>query len=381
MYKDKKVYVIIVAAGSGKRMGSDIPKQFLKIGGKTIVETAAIKFNNVEYVDEIIVVTGNAYLEKTKDLLAQSNCTKVTNVICGGKERQDSVYNGLKAIKNGESHDIILIHDGARPFILEETIIETIERVYIDKAVVVGVKTKDTIMGINNNGDTRNLQRDLLYNVQTPQGFYKELIFMAYEQAYNDNFYGTDDASLVNRLGHHISVVNGEYSNIKITTKEDLPMETRIGSGYDVHRLVEGRKLFLGGVEIPFEKGLLGHSDADVAIHSLMDALLGAAGLGDIGKHFPDNDEKYKGISSIMLLDHVKKLITDEGYTVSNADITIIAQRPKIAKYIPAMKKIIAETLDINPDKINIKGTTTEKLGFVGREEGIASEAVCLLTR
>ena len=155
----------------------------------------------------------------------------------------------------------------------------------------------------------------------------------------------------------------------------------RIGSGYDVHGLVEDRPLFLCGVEIPHDRGLLGHSDADVALHALMDAMLGAAALGDIGKHFPDTDERYRGISSLRLLEEVRKMLAKEGFFVGNADITIIAQKPKIASYIPQMRKAIAETLKIEENKINIKGTTTEKLGFVGREEGIAAEAVCVLYR
>ena len=155
----------------------------------------------------------------------------------------------------------------------------------------------------------------------------------------------------------------------------------RVGMGYDVHRLVEDRDLIIGGVKIPYEKGLLGHSDADVALHALMDAMLGAAALGDIGKHFPDTDERYRGISSLRLLEEVRKMLAKEGFFVGNADITIIAQKPKIASYIPQMRKAIAETLKIEENKINIKGTTTEKLGFVGREEGIAAEAVCVLYR
>ena len=155
----------------------------------------------------------------------------------------------------------------------------------------------------------------------------------------------------------------------------------RTGHGYDVHRLTENRDLILGGVKIPYEKGLLGHSDADVLVHAVMDALLGAAALGDIGKHFPDTDEKYRGISSVILLEKVKSLISDAGYTVGNADITVIAQKPKIASYIPAMRKNIAETLGIEIERVNVKGTTTEKLGFVGRCEGIACEAVCILYR
>ena len=198
---------------------------------------------------------------------------------------------------------------------------------------------------------------------------------------------GTDEGMLVEHLGEKVPIVEGDYANIKITTREDFPenrfmkKDIRIGTGYDVHRLTEGRKLVLGGVEIPYEKGLLGHSDADVLLHALMDALLGAACLGDIGQHFPDSDERYRGISSLKLLGKVKSLISDSGYFVGNADITVIAQKPKIASYIPAMRKNIAETLGIEIERVNVKGTTTEKLGFVGRCEGIACEAVCILYR
>lgn len=203
----------------------------------------------------------------------------------------------------------------------------------------------------------------------------------AYEKAFADGFYGTDDAGLVERLGHPVELVMGKYDNIKVTTREDMPMENRIGTGYDVHRLTEGRKLILGGEEIPFERGLLGHSDADVLIHAVMDAMLGAAAMGDIGQHFPDTDEAYKGASSMVLLASVKEKIQEAGYKVGNLDVTVIAQRPKIRPYIDSMKRNIADVLKLEEERINIKGTTTEKLGFEGREEGIAAQAVCLLYR
>ena len=208
-----------------------------------------------------------------------------------------------------------------------------------------------------------------------------ELIKRAFEKAYTDNYYGTDDAVLVERLGKEVSIARGSYSNIKITTREDLPLNVRVGMGYDVHKLTEERKLILCGVNIPFEKGLLGHSDADVAVHALMDAMLGAAAMGDIGRHFPDTDERYKGISSIILLKKVKELIDQEGYTVGNVDITIMAQKPKLAPYIEEMRKNVAGVLKLEIGDVNVKATTTEKLGFVGREEGIAAEAVCIINR
>ncbi|MBQ8562832.1 MAG: 2-C-methyl-D-erythritol 2,4-cyclodiphosphate synthase [Firmicutes bacterium] len=226
---------------------------------------------------------------------------------------------------------------------------------------------------------SRTLDRKSLFQVQTPQGFASEILREAYEQAYRDGFLGTDDASLVERLGYRIALTEGDYANIKITTREDLPMEIRVGTGYDVHRLTEGRKLILGGVDIPYEKGLAGHSDADVMVHALMDAMLGAAGLGDIGRHFPDTDPQYKGISSLKLLQIVNQRLHEAGYELGNADVTIIAQKPKLAGYIRQMEENLAQALAADCRQINVKATTTEKLGFTGRGEGIAAEAVCII--
>jgi 2-C-methyl-D-erythritol 4-phosphate cytidylyltransferase/2-C-methyl-D-erythritol 2,4-cyclodiphosphate synthase len=207
------------------------------------------------------------------------------------------------------------------------------------------------------------------------------MIISAYAKAYREGFYGTDDASLVERAGEAIHIIDGLYENIKITTREDMPanIEMRVGTGFDAHALAAGRKLVLGGIEIPFDKGLLGHSDADVLIHAVIDALLGAAGCRDIGAHFPDSDEKTKNISSLLLLKEIAKVIKTKDYEIGNIDATVIAEKPKIAPYVEKMIKAMAEALDIPEDRINIKGTTTEKLGFPGREEGIAAQAVCTL--
>ena len=215
--------------------------------------------------------------------------------------------------------------------------------------------------------------------VQTPQGFRFDLLMNAYEKAYADGYYGTDDASLVERIGVHPALVEGSYANIKLTTREDLPSVTRIGKGFDVHRLVEERKCIIGGVDIPNKKGLLGHSDADVLTHAIMDALLGAAALGDIGRIFPDSDEQFKDADSIKMLEQVGYMIREKGYGISNIDATVICERPKISPYVEEMIENIAKALKIDSDRINIKGTTTEKLGFTGRKEGIAAEAVCIL--
>ena len=374
MYKDKQVTAIITAAGKGSRMGASLPKQFLKIGNKTILEKAILPFEEAECIDHILVVSGAEFVEVCQDIC--QGMTKVRNVIAGGKERQDSVNNALKLVEEG----YVLIHDGARPHITEKVILNVLEDVSKVGAAVAAVPVKDTIRQQCEDGG-KTLKRSELYSVQTPQGFEVSLIKEAFAKAYEDGFYGTDDAGLVDRMGKTVAISEGDYANIKITTKEDMPVEVRIGTGFDVHRLVEGRKCIICGVDIPFERGLLGHSDADVALHALMDAMLGAAALGDIGKHFPDTDPKYKGISSIKLLEYVNQFIAAEGYSLGNADVTIMAQKPKMLPHIQEMRENIAKALNVPVSAINVKATTTEKLGFVGREEGIAAEAVCILNR
>lgn len=374
MYKGKRVTAIITAAGKGSRMGAPLPKQFLKIGSQTILEKSIIPFQTAEFIDDILVVAGSEYVEHCKVLCC--NIDKVKGVIEGGKERQDSVWNALKGLTDG----YVLIHDGARPFITEKVIFNVLKDAAEVGAAVAAVPVKDTIRQQKDHGGL-TLKRSELYSVQTPQGFEVGLIKNAFNKAFEEGFYGTDDAGLVDRLGIDVAVSEGDYANIKITTKEDMPMEVRVGTGFDVHRLVEGRKCIVCGVEIPFEKGLLGHSDADVALHALMDAMLGAAALGDIGKHFPDTDPKYEGISSIKLLKYVNEFVAEQGYRLGNADVTIMAQKPKMLPHIEQMRKNIAEALGVELSNINVKATTTEKLGFVGREEGIAAEAVCILNR
>lgn len=376
MYRDNRVIAIIAAAGRGKRLGSSLPKQFLKVRGRTILEMSVEAFEQNKYVDEIFVAANADYCEFTEKLCR--GFSKLKKIVAGGAERQDSVRAALDCLR-GEN-GIVLVHDAARPFVSEAVINAVIEGTADFGAAIPTVPAKDTIRQIDGTG-SRTLQRETLARVQTPQGFRISLLKHAFEKAQAEGFLGTDDASLVERMGINISMVQGEDANRKITTREDLETEMRIGTGYDVHRLVEGRPLVLCGEQIPYEKGLLGHSDADVALHALMDAMLGAAGLGDIGKHFPDTDERYRGISSMKLLQKTAELLREAGYFLGNADITIIAQRPKIAGYIPKMRANIAEIMNCDENKINIKGTTTEKLGFVGREEGIASEAVCILYR
>ena len=389
MYNDKRITVIIAAAGSGKRMGGGIPKQYLSIGGMPILIKTIKAFETNAFIDAILVVTNVEYMNFFKDELARFGIENI-DVVAGGDQRQDSVYNGLKAMP--KDTDYVIIHDGARPFVSKEIIADTLDAVLEKNAVVAAVPVKDTITRQvltkkkslapeKSFAGLEYFDRNSMFAVQTPQAFEKKLIMKAYKLAYKDGFYGTDEGMLVERLGHPVHIVNGAYLNIKITTKEDLPMENRIGSGYDVHRLTAGRKLILGGINIPFEKGLLGHSDADVLVHAIMDALLGAAALGDIGKHFPEDKDEFKDISSMVLLKRVHQILLSEGYNISNIDATIICQQPKISPYIGDMITNIGEVLGIAENRISIKATTTEKLGFTGREEGIAAEAVCLLNK
>lgn len=389
MYQRKKIGVIIVAAGSGTRMGGGIPKQFRELGGIPILTRAAEAFFKHPLVDDIFIVTKSEYRSFCKDkILAPFGLT--AGVVTGGVRRQDSVKNGLQALPSDT--DFVLVHDGARPFVSERLITDCIEMVVRTQAAVAAVSVKDTVKRCEDGVFAETPERSTLYNVQTPQCFSVTLLREAFQKAEEDGFSGTDDSILVERMCKKVYLVKGEYSNIKITTEEDMltgeaiaskqggaAVNYRIGTGYDVHRLVEGRRLILGGVEIPYEKGLLGHSDADVLLHAVMDALLGAAGLGDIGQHFPDSDDTYKGISSLELLARTRELLLKQGAAVGNVDCTVIAQQPRLAAYIPQMRNRISETLHLRPEQINVKATTTEKLGFCGRGEGIAAEAAAMV--
>ncbi|NLD20609.1 MAG: 2-C-methyl-D-erythritol 2,4-cyclodiphosphate synthase [Clostridiales bacterium] len=381
MYQNKKVAVIIAAAGKGTRIGGPIPKQFLKIGGEPVLLKTLKAFSSLDEVDYIFIVANEEYVDYCQALVAENGIGKVEGVVKGGGHRQDSVYNALQEVNRkrpGVAH--VLIHDGARPFVSEEIILNVIKATAEEGAAVACVAMKNSVRKAQD-GVSQSVDRRDYFSVQTPQGFKKAILIEAYDKALQDGYYGTDDAGLVERVGYRVKMVSGDYQNIKITTKEDLPMENRVGTGFDVHRLVSERKLVLGGVEIFFEKGLEGHSDADVLVHALMDALLGAAALGDIGRHFPDSNHAYKGISSMVLLERVGELLSENFFSIGNVDVTVIAQRPKISPYIDGMRENISQALGLEKSRINIKGTTTEKLGFTGREEGIAAEAVCSIYR
>ena len=316
-------------------------------------------------------------------------------VVLGGADRQESVCRGLAAT-NPEA-DYVAIHDGARPLVTADVIARTLESAQTFGSGVAAVALKDTVKRVDEDSVVVDTPpRDKLRAVQTPQTFEAGLIRKAHA-AYALGERATDDAALAERMGVAVHLTEGDVENIKLTTPEDMllarqvilkregqkeekPM-MRIGHGYDVHRLVENRKLILCGVEIPYALGLLGHSDADVALHALMDALLGAAALGDIGRHFPDTDPAYKGADSGKLLDHVVALLEEKGYTVGNVDVTIICQRPKLKDYIEQMRENVARHLKVDIDCVNIKATTTEKLGFEGEGLGISSHAVACIEK
>ncbi len=373
MYKGKKVVAIIAAGGSGTRLGANKPKQFIKLNGEPMLCKTTDVFEKNSYVDGICVVTNKDYINTTKDML--KGYSKVLEVISGGAQRQDSVAEGLRRVKESmPDYEYVLIHDAVRPFVTAEIIESCLEETEIVGAAVAGVPVKDTIRYLG-----MTLERKELVSVQTPQGFRREIIEEAYRKAYSDGYYGTDDGGLVERLGRKVAVSEGDYANIKITTMEDLKVSSRVGIGFDVHRFAEGRKCVLGGVSIPYEKGLQGHSDADVLTHAVMDALLGAAGLGDIGKLFPDSDPEFENISSLILLERVREALEKKGFRPGNIDATVICERPKISAYTDSMRDNIAKALKISPNVVNIKGTTTEKLGFAGRGEGIAAQAITMI--
>ena len=372
---NKTVSAILVAAGASRRMGFD--KLTADLGGKTVLQRSIEAFDAHPDVTELILVAGEnrPWVEQLA-----ARCRKPVQVVRGGSTRAQSVRSGVMAAKG----ELLAIHDAARPFVSEQVITCALQAAARCGAAAPAVAVKDTIKLVKHGEQTVvecTPPREDLMAVQTPQCFDRALYLQCLEKVHSDTV--TDDCSLFEQAGCRVELTPGDYENYKITTPEDLRGEKkmRIGHGYDVHQLVEGRKLILGGVEIPYEKGLLGHSDADVLAHAVMDALLGAAALGDIGKHFPDTDPAYAGADSGRLLDHVVSLLEQKGYAVGNVDVTIICQRPKLKDYIEQMRENVAAHLKVDPDCVNVKATTTEKLGFEGEGLGISSHAVACIEK
>ena len=383
----KTISAVLVAAGSSTRMGFD--KLSFDLGGETVLHRSIRAFDQCPQIGEIVLVAG-----KNRAFVEQQavGCTKPVQIVAGGATRAESAKNGVLAA-HGE---LVAVHDAARPFVSPAVIAAVLEAAARCGAAAPAVPVKDTIkQAVPGDGKTvpeaclvhSTPDRSTLYAVQTPQCFDRTQYLAALQELDAEKArLVTDDCSLFELTGRSVQLTQGDYANLKITTREDLPRpvqkeETRmrIGHGYDVHRLVEGRKLILGGVEIPFEKGLLGHSDADVLAHAVMDAVLGAAALGDIGQHFPDNDHAYAGADSLELARHVARILSEHGYRVENIDATILCQRPKLAPHIPAMRAKLAAAFGLPVDAVSVKATTEEHLGFTGEGLGIAAHAVALI--
>ena len=372
------VTAILVAAGASRRMGFD-KLNFELPSGKTVLQASAATFDAHPRITNMVLVAGGNY---DSCAAIAKTCRKPCTVVRGGATRAESVRSGLSAA-DGE---LVAIHDAARPFVSEDVINAALDAAALTGAAAPAVPVKDTIKIASHGVVTATPDRASLYAVQTPQCFRRELYLKALGVVTGEKARAvTDDCSLFELAGLPVQLTAGDYSNLKITTREDLPAPAkgeknmRIGHGYDVHKLVENRKLILGGVEIPYEKGLLGHSDADVLLHAISDALLGAAALGDIGKHFPDTDPRYEGADSLMLLHEVGNLLAEAGYTIGNIDATILCQAPKLAPHIPTMRKNIAQTLNLPEDRVSVKATTEEHLGFTGEGLGIAAHAVAMI--
>jgi 2-C-methyl-D-erythritol 4-phosphate cytidylyltransferase / 2-C-methyl-D-erythritol 2,4-cyclodiphosphate synthase len=423
------VTAIIAAGGRGLRVGAARPKQLLAVGGRPILERTVAAFLSHPEIDAVVVALPRdlaeappEYLHSTKtftrgDGNAAARPEKSLRIVAGGERRQDSVANAFRAAD--PTSDVIVIHDAARPFVSADLIARTIAAAAEAGAAVAALQSRDTVKRIADSASpvsgvvpivAETLPRETIYLAQTPQAFRRDVLAAALAIASD----ATDEAALAEKAGHHVRIVDGEATNIKITTADDLaiaeaiaalghrsadvsarhsdqssklagvsgpkPARTgRAGTGYDLHRLVEGRPLVIGGVTIPSDRGALGHSDADVVCHAITDAILGAAGLGDIGRHFPDTDARWKDGSSLDLLQRAVALVADQGLQVGNVDVTVILERPKIKDHIDAMRGRVAEAIGVGIERVSIKGKTNEGVDAVGRGEAIAAHAIALV--
>ena len=398
-------YALIPAAGRGVRFstspGADRAggnKVYAPLGGRPLLCWTAEAFAGHAGVDGVVVVA--AADEVARCRAALDGVDRVLAVVPGGRTRQESVAVGLFAL-GGDPDDLVLVHDAARPLVPQDVIARCLRGAAAHGSAVAALPVADTLKAVDGAADggltvRRTVDRDGLWAVQTPQAFRLATLYEAHAAARDVGWTGTDEASLVERFTDQpVHLVAGDPLNFKVTRPEDLRLaeavlaaregggmtqnvmiQTRIGFGYDVHRLVPGRPLMLGGVPVPHTHGLDGHSDADVLLHALCDALLGAAGLPDIGVLFPNTDPAFKDIASLELLRRVMDRLESAGYGVGNVDLTLIAEAPKIAPHVPAMRALVADALRIAPARVGIKATTNEGLGSLGRGEGMAAHAV-----
>lgn len=392
MLSKRRIAALIVAAGSGERArgnGAQLPKQFAVIGGRSVLQRSIDAFAALPEITEIHVVIGDGQ----RDLFdAAVQSASFTAVHTGGPTRQASVRNGLAAMAQNNP-DIVLVHDAARPFASAALIRRVIAGLDNADAALPVQPVTSTLKRVENGAVVGTVSRAGLFAAETPQGFTYRAIADAHERAANLPEDFTDDAAIAEWAGMKVKTVAGEAENIKLTTAEDIASadkrltaedlasrpDVRTGIGYDVHTLGPGSEIWLGGIAIPHTRGLVGHSDADVILHALTDALLGALGDGDIGKHFPPSDERWKGAASDAFLKDAIDRVHTRGGIIAHLDVTYVGEGPKLSPYREAMRERIAEIAGITVDRIGVKATTNEGVGFIGRGEGAAAHAVATI--
>jgi 2-C-methyl-D-erythritol 4-phosphate cytidylyltransferase/2-C-methyl-D-erythritol 2,4-cyclodiphosphate synthase len=381
------VTAIIAAGGRGQRFGGTQPKQLLPLQGLTLLQRSVDAFLAHGSVDELVVALPADVAANPPDYLRGT--AKPVRIVVGGVRRQDSVANAFHAV--APASEVILIHDAARPFVSADLIDRTIAAAAVHGAAIAALGVTDTVKRTGGAGDDRviveTIPRQDIVLAQTPQGFRRDVLAAALALGESSGD-ATDEAMLAERAGYAVRVVSGDPANVKITTAEDFeaarrrigPARTgRAGTGYDLHRLVAGRPLVLGGISIAAERGALGHSDADVICHALTDAVLGAAGLGDIGMHFPDTDPRWKNARSLELLAQVVALAAEAGFEVGNVDVTVVLEAPKLRAHIDQIRGSLAVALRVAVDRVSVKAKTNEGMDAVGRGEAIAAHAIALL--
>jgi 2-C-methyl-D-erythritol 4-phosphate cytidylyltransferase/2-C-methyl-D-erythritol 2,4-cyclodiphosphate synthase len=376
--KDGKpaIAAVLVAGGAGMRFGGARPKQYMALHGRAVARHAAEAL--LPFVECLQPVGDPGLLAEALAGLPH------LPVVPGGAERQDSVRAGLDALA-ALAPDIVLIHDAARPFIPAGTVEAVLAALRDHAGAIPALPVSDTLKRGVGGISQGNVPREGLYRAQTPQGFHYSLLRDLHRDVPVSS--ATDDASLLEQAGHPVALVQGSEDNIKLTFMEDLVrlerviggLMPRMGTGFDVHRLEAGRKLILCGIEIPHPLGLAGHSDADVGIHALCDALYGALAEGDIGRHFPPSEASWKDADSARFLRHAAGLVREKGGVIANADLTLLCEQPKITPHALSMRARLAELMEISLDRVSVKATTTERLGFTGRGEGIAAQAAAVI--
>ena len=378
-----KVVALIVAAGQGSRVGGHVPKQYRTIAGKPVLVHAHDALASHKAVDAIFVVVAKGQKDAAQAMLGAD-----VQLVTGADSRQGSVYAGLEAIAAAGGADVVLIHDAARPFLPPSVIDRLLDALTEKHGAIPVLPVSDTLVRGASDVMADTVDRAQLHRVQTPQAFRFGTILDAH-RAWNGAREATDDAQILRAHGHDVMLVQGDERLGKLTYEQDFARAeamlaptwiTRVGMGYDVHRLAEGEPLWLGGVLVPHDRGLAGHSDADVALHAIVDALLGALGDGDIGSHFPPSDPQWRGVSSDRFLAHARDRVAARRGRIDHVDLTIICEAPKIGPHRDAMRQRIADILAVPLDRVSVKATTTERLGFAGRREGIAAQAVATLS-